>query len=360
MSIIESMVHKCLSNAFNNSDEEEIKDFEKIKWIIFSDVHKGQGDGADDFKLCKSAYHAALGYYLAAGYSLILLGDVEELWECFPKKVFKEYKDTFELEKKFIDVNGQERYLRIWGNHDDIWTWKRKIKKYGNQLMGKSKELYEAKKFIINYKGKKIILFLAHGHQGTLESDRFRWFSRFIVRVIWRNFQRLTRIRSERPAIDFKLRKSHEKSMYSWVSEKTRDTKMIFICGHTHHPVFASEVHEDGIILEINQLNKKLQTAKDEEKKKSIQEEISNKHAELEWVRSKSDSETAGIPDNPKPCFFNTGCCAFADGDITGIEIAEGEIRLVRWPDDNGDPKKKILKHEKLTSIFDRLLKESD
>jgi hypothetical protein len=34
----------------------------------------------------------------------------------------------------------------------------------------------------------------------------------------------------------------------------------------------------------------------------------------------------------PTPCYFNTGCCSFGDGDITGLEISDGEIRLVRWP----------------------------
>jgi UDP-2,3-diacylglucosamine pyrophosphatase LpxH len=209
MDIIRKSVYKGLKETFKNSPEEEIEDFKKVKWIIFSDLHKGQGDGADDFKVCKPVYHAALGYYLAAGYTLILLGDVEELWESFPRKVFKEYQDTFELEKKFTNVNGQKRYLRIWGNHDDIWRWKSKIKKYGKKLMGESKELYEGKKFKITHKGKEIVIFLAHGHQGTLESDRFRWLSRFLVKVFWRNFQRITRKPSTTSAKDFKLRKEH-------------------------------------------------------------------------------------------------------------------------------------------------------
>jgi hypothetical protein len=143
--------------------------------------------------------------------------------------------------------------------------------------------------------------------------------------------------------------------MYSWVSNEMKDTNMIFICGHTHRPFFASEAHESDIVAEINKLNEKLQGAADEKQKKSIREEIYNKYAELEWVKSKSNSETSGIPTKPQPCFFNTGCCSFGDGDITGLEIADGEIRLVRWPDDNGNPKKKVLKKDKLVSIFNRL-----
>jgi hypothetical protein len=39
-----------------------------------------------------------------------------------------------------------------------------------------------------------------------------------------------------------------------------------------------------------------------------------------------------------RPCYFNTGCCSFSDGDVTGIEIAEGYIRLVKWLNDAGRP----------------------
>src|ERR687886_404857 len=52
------------------------------------------------------------------------------------------------------------------------------------------------------------------------------------------------------------------------------------------------------------------------------------------------------------PCYFNTGCCSFGDGDITGIEIAGGEIRLIRWLDDNEDPHPKILARDSLTEVL--------
>jgi len=58
------------------------------------------------------------------------------------------------------------------------------------------------------------------------------------------------------------------------------------------------------------------------------------------------------IPADKKPCYFNTGCCSFSDGDITGIEIESGKIRLVRWPDDQGKPRRKILEEGDLTNIF--------
>jgi hypothetical protein len=58
--------------------------------------------------------------------------------------------------------------------------------------------------------------------------------------------------------------------------------------------------------------------------------------------------------ENPLPCYFNTGCCSFADGDITGIEIFAGEIRLVRQPDDDGEGYK-VLQSGRLEEIFKTL-----
>ena len=53
--------------------------------------------------------------------------------------------------------------------------------------------------------------------------------------------------------------------------------------------------------------------------------------AELEYARTSARRPDAVLTVSP-PCYFNTGCCSFPDGDITGIEIADGAIRLVRWP----------------------------
>jgi len=69
-------------------------------------------------------------------------------------------------------------------------------------------------------------------------------------------------------------------------------------------------------------------------------------------TEEKSEAEPL---ENPLPCYFNTGCCAFEDGDVTGIEIADGDIRLVRWPDDDDSPRQKVLQSESLTRVFRQL-----
>jgi hypothetical protein len=39
--------------------------------------------------------------------------------------------------------------------------------------------------------------------------------------------------------------------------------------------------------------------------------------------------------DYSRNTYFNTGCCCFSDGDITGIEIEGDRIRLVKWKDNS-------------------------
>jgi hypothetical protein len=56
--------------------------------------------------------------------------------------------------------------------------------------------------------------------------------------------------------------------------------------------------------------------------------------------------------DFKKPCYFNSGCCAFRDGDISGLEFSDGEIRLVRWPNDEDVPKLKVLASANLRDVF--------
>jgi len=72
--------------------------------------------------------------------------------------------------------------------------------------------------------------------------------------------------------------------------------------------------------------------------------------AELEEVRTKPFGDP---PREISPrCYFNTGCCSFGDGDVTGLEISEGKIRLVRWLDDEGQPRPKLLAEAELETVL--------
>ena len=41
--------------------------------------------------------------------------------------------------------------------------------------------------------------------------------------------------------------------------------------------------------------------------------------------------------------YFNSGCCCFDDGDITGIEIEAGMIRLIKWQYDGQKKSERVV-----------------
>lgn len=48
-------------------------------------------------------------------------------------------------------------------------------------------------------------------------------------------------------------------------------------------------------------------------------------------IKRSGKGETPPDFTSYKPNYFNSGCCCFSDGDITGIEIAGGKIMLIKW-----------------------------
>ncbi|MBN1993802.1 MAG: metallophosphoesterase family protein [Anaerolineae bacterium] len=322
------------------------------RYIIFSDHHKGARNRADDFQVAERAYNAALAYYYRMGYTLVVMGDVEELWEERPAAVLAAYEYTLKLEARF---HRQGRYVRIWGNHDDIWEDKKTVARYLQPLFGppmlKVRESLQLK--VMDGSQELGMLFLAHGHQGTLESDRFTFVSKFFVRNVWRPVQRITGVSLNTPAQDWQLRSQHNIAMYAWAEKQD---KLVLIAGHTHQPVFKSQSHEAQIMHQLAELEAKIAAAPADEtqQKEKDQKKAGLLAAELEWIRAQEKQKPRPEAEavQKKPCYFNTGCCSFRDGDITGIELAGGEIRLVRWPNDEKEPEPTVLARANLKDVF--------
>ena len=75
----------------------------------------------------------------------------------------------------------------------------------------------------------------------------------------------------------------------------------------------------------------------------------------------KRKAEYAGkqfVKTMAKPTYFNTGCCCFPDGDLTGIEIADGFIRLVKWKSGKDKSTRVVLEESPLFYLFDLLSSE--
>jgi UDP-2,3-diacylglucosamine pyrophosphatase LpxH len=329
-------IHRELDRSFDEATviEEHAK---QVKWIIFSDHHRGRGDGADDFRACEETYKKALRYYLDKGYTLCLLGDVEEFWENPILKVMNRYKDVMLLEKEFYD---RDRLHRIWGNHDDSWQIADKMNKYLGWLFPR---IRVSESIVLKLKNdlRDADILLVHGHQGTLESDRFALISRFFVRVFWRNFQRIFKIPLSTPSNNIEMKSAHDEAMYAWADK----TDNIIICGHTHHPVFMSFTHADQLQHELNDLEQ----AQEKKATEARKEEIASLRKLL--LKVQLDEGRSLEKTLRKPLYFNAGCCSFKDGDITGLELSDGEIKLVKWT--AAETSKKLLGRTSIDYILD-------
>lgn len=245
--------------------------------------------------------------------------------------------------------HAEGRYHRVWGNHDDIWSFRDRVRSLLEPVYGAGFQVHEGLLMrVVDGDGPRGELFLVHGHQGTVMSDRWSKLARIPVRLVWRNLQRLFNISVNTQARDWLLRTRHNVAMHAWAADRA-DT--VLIAGHTHRPVFKSDTHAEQVQEELDAARAKLASDPGSE---TLGLEVARRAAELEWVRSQGIGDDG--PDGVVPmegwCYFNTGCCSYMDGDITGLEIADGEIRLVRWPDDEHRPRPEVLARQSLETLF--------
>src|SRR5687768_1686722 len=155
------------------------------KFIIFSDQHKGGGNGADDFMPCEKNYNAALDYYYQNGYHFISLGDSEELWENLLGAVKKAHPVSFEKEKQFIPKNA---FIKIFGNHDLFWDNDPFAPLQVKDIYGADIPAHEGVVLETKLGDETIHIFCTHGHQGDKVSDG-NIFSKFFISKIWAPLQ---------------------------------------------------------------------------------------------------------------------------------------------------------------------------
>lgn len=247
------------------------------KFILMSDCHRGTGGNEDNFAKNQRLYYTALNHYYKEGYTYIELGDGDELWENRDIiDIINEYKNVFSLLKKFYK---EKRLHFIYGNHDMVKKNKRYIKnnlyKYFNERQQKNIPLFRHIKInegivlsgINEHKKEKIMLI--HGHQGDLINDYLWKLGRFLVRYIWKPLEILGIRDPTKVVKNYSRGECVCNNMRRWADKENK----IIIAGHTHKPWFSTE-------------------------------------------------------DECK--YFNTGSCVHPRC-ITGIEISEGSIMLIKW-----------------------------
>jgi predicted phosphodiesterase len=334
-------VFDALSALYVNivkSKEGSIINFEvdKGKFIILSDQHKGAKDFADDFRNAEANFVSALEYYYNAGFTFVNLGDCEELWECTPATVIEKNRLSLLEEAKFLQ---SDRYVRVFGNHDLEWKYSIQQQLYLRPIFGEKLKVCEGLVLRTVHEGTSYDLFLTHGHQGDRKSDG-NAFSTWFVAAIWTPVQRFLEISIDTVSDSFELVDKHNIMMYEWSATQSN---LILVCGHTHKPIFASLDH-------IERLTKQLELAtieKNDTLAKSLTSELER--------RRKDYAGKKLLKTMAKPTYFNCGCCCFSDGDLTGIEIDGGFIRLIKWNVIDSKSERLVLEEAPLEYIFDVL-----
>ena len=244
------------------------------RFIIMSDCHRGDASWADDFLRNQNLYFAAMTYYYQKGYTYIELGDGDELWENTQMSdIFNAHSDVFWLLSKFYRAC---RLFFIYGNHDIIKRnekWVSRMNRVYNERKKKETPLFPDvhyyESLMLRHSASQNTVFLIHGHQADFLNDTLWKFARFLVRHFWRPLELLGIRDPTSAAKNHDKKEVMEKKLMQW----SQDNKQILIAGHTHRSVFAKDLTQP---------------------------------------------------------YLNDGCCVHPRC-ITGIEIVNDEISLIKW-----------------------------
>jgi predicted phosphodiesterase len=294
------------------------------KVLILSDLHMGNGGRRDEFKRNSELVKTMLGsYYLPEKYSLVLNGDIEELFKFPLDTIESEWGELYDLFLKF-ERNGF--FWKTYGNHDADLLDEKEYRLASSMV--------ESLKF---HYGKETLL-LFHGHQASvLLWETYPMVSRAVVFFI-RYIAKPVGIRNFSTAYNSTRRFAIEKSIY----EFSNQAKIVSVIGHTHRPLFESLSKVDFLNFRIEELCRAYPSA-DGTKRTLIERKIVALKTELDacYKQGKKIGLRSGLYNNLTiPSIFNSGC-AIGKRGITALEIEGNKIRLVYWY--NGKQSRKFI-----------------
>ena len=329
------------------SDSADLKDEQKLtlhlsnarniayspadKWVIFSDLHMGNGGRNDDFARNAELFNTAISDYLAKGYGLILNGDVEELHKFTWRQIFQARRDTFSLFDSFAEKG---KLIKTVGNHD-------------SRLIMDLRDHYPYQMdTVINMSGLEYPVLIYHGHQVSALYERFNDISRLGVRY----FAMPLGIMNYSVAHDSRKRHYMEKRIY----EYSRRERIVSIIGHTHRPLFESLTKAETLRFQIEILLNQYRKSR-KEKRLEIEDEIRRLRLDIvEWrsriARPDLQSGIYEEDDVPIPCMFNSGTVIGKRG-MTCLELTGGKIRLMHWFDRRTDEEYADLSNRHLKTL---------
>src|SRR5437868_5545684 len=204
---------------------------ETTRCIVFSDIHRGNGDAKSDFSLGSEAtYKRALQYYYDQNFVLIHNGDIEDAW-MHPdlNAILQAHQDIYREEKKFFSSG---RYIRLVGNHDDIWYNSQKVEQYLHPLFPKL-AVFDG----LHLKLGSRTFFILHGHQGSYDvgtSDECC--AKYCLRCCFTPLMdccNTDKTSYQVPSTNIKLSNQLDRIADAW----SQEMKTHLIMSHTHSPV---------------------------------------------------------------------------------------------------------------------------
>lgn len=182
------------------------------KLVIMSDLHRGTGNGSDNFAKNHMLFCGALCHYYREGYIYLELGDGDELWENSDiEDIRQEYPCVFESLERF---QKDKRFFTVFGNHD------KKKSAWENVPEG----------YWIETEGNKNAILALHGHQGDALNDTFGFLATFLVRFLWGPLEQIGFQNPTEGSINKKMRSKQEKRLTKWAKEHSQPV----VAGHTH------------------------------------------------------------------------------------------------------------------------------
>jgi UDP-2,3-diacylglucosamine pyrophosphatase LpxH len=233
------LTNKKLNKLYNHS---LILPFDNTcNYIFFSDCHRGQGNASDNFLINQNLFFVALNYYFNKNYTYIELGDGDELWKNRNiDEIIKVHSDAFWLMSKFYDHN---RLYLLFGNHDIVKKNKKfcqnKFCNYYNEQKHYEVPLFPKivihESLLLKSTQNSNQIFLVHGHQGDLLNDTLWWIGRWLVRYVWQPLELIGFNTPISADKTYKYKIKIEKSLSNFATS----ANTILIAGHTHRPAFS-------------------------------------------------------------------------------------------------------------------------
>jgi predicted phosphodiesterase len=292
------IAHNQLDKAFHLSPHLSFDDTTRL--AFFSDAHRGVNNRDDFFAPNAGLFYHALSHYFHEAFTFVEVGDGDELWH---NHSFADIRRTYsKIFDRFAQFNRAGRLHLIVGNHDSPQGLFDATEKEGIPLTQGLRLTYAPT-------GQK--LFAVHGHQADPDGDRHwetirrqsRYFWQYLLRSGLARFYHFAEpeldlpdkpelLRLPRWFSDWALTKAVrlETAIKMWLERE----KQIVISGHTH---------------------------------------------------------MVNFPGRGELPHFNTGHCT-TPGYITGLEINDGVLAMVKWTDWDGAYTRTVLRQMPLGEVM--------